>query len=123
VSKEINYVQLYAQALSALEHKEPCYFDDEQTTLLMKSNKQFQAKSTVEQYFYEYFSVGTKNDPDATFMTTAAILSYLKKQLGADIKLNSLRSLGRILANVDGLERKRTSTGTAYLVKIRQKQL
>ncbi len=123
VSKEINYVQLYAQALSALEHKEPCYFDDEQTTLLMKSNKQFQAKSAVEQYFYEYFSVGTKNDPDATFMTTAAILSYLKKQLGADIKLNSLRSLGRILTNMDGLERKRTNTGTAYLVKIRQKQV
>ncbi|MDN5554171.1 VapE domain-containing protein [Prevotella sp.] len=123
VSKEINYVQLYAQALSALEHKEPCYFDEEQTALIMKSNQQFQAKSAVEQYFYEYFSIGTKNDSDASFMTTAAILSYLKKQLGSDIKLNNLRSLGRVLTNMDGLERKRTNTGTAYLVKIRQKQV
>ncbi len=71
---------------------------------------------------YIYF-LAEWNDPDASFMTTAAILSYLKKQLGSDIKLNNLRSLGRVLTNMDGLERKRTNTGTAYLVKIRQKQV
>jgi hypothetical protein len=115
-----DYEQLYAQALDALGRKEPCYFDDRQTQLIMQNNRQFQAQSPGEQYFEDYFTPGDEADSQAKYLTTTAIMTYLKKKVGAGIKATSLRDLGRFLANRDGLTRKKTRTGSAYLVKIRE---
>ena len=49
-------------------------------------------------------------------MSAAEIFDYLKKRIGSSLKIDSLMSFGRKLANIDGIKVKRFATGKRYLV-------
>lgn len=119
VSQRINYEQLYAQALAALAQGEKCYFDATQTKLLMESNKQFEVITPVEQYFRMCYEPADDTTM-GVYLTTAEIFDYLKKRIGSSLKISSLSSLGRKLAQMQGLKRKRSSAGTKYLVRVKE---
>ena len=55
VSGRLNYEQLYAQAMHALEQGERSYFDASETAVIMQSNRQFEQVSPVKQCFLEFF--------------------------------------------------------------------
>ena len=115
ISTPINYDQLYAQAVTLLDQREPYWLNDEQTHQLMESNRQFQMLTPEEMFFYECFGI-PERDEDGQYMTTAAIFSVIKKKAGSAIRNGNIRSFGRFLTNIDQLKRKRTRLGTEYLV-------
>ena len=110
-----NYVQLFAQALAALRAGEKCYFDSVETTLLMQSNRQFEVILPIEQYFRMCFDL-TEDEKEGKYMSAAEIFESLKKRIGSSLKIDSLMSFGRKLANVEGIKVKRFTTGKRYLV-------
>lgn len=119
ISQNPNYEQIFAQALYALDHHEPYYFDDEQTLQILESNRQFQQLTPAEQYFNDCFEPAT-SESDGKYLTSSAIFAHIKKLAGSDLRLNNLNHFGRTLSNIPNLQRKRTTKGTEYLVKLRQ---
>jgi hypothetical protein len=118
VEQRIDHEQLYAQVMNALDEGEPYWFDQEQTELIMESNRQFQSTPPVMQFFHECFDI-VQNANEGVFMTTAAIFSEVKKVAGSDIKLSTLNSFGRLLTNLPELQHRRSRRGTEYLVRKR----
>lgn len=122
VSRRPNYVQLYAQALAALDGGEPAWFDEVQTQQIIDSNRLYEQHSTAEQLFNECFEpAASADEPGATFLTAAAIFSRIRQQAGAGMRQNSLKGFGVVLSNIPGLQRKRTSRGSEYLVRPQKK--
>ena len=119
ISRNPNYEQIFAQALHALDHHEPYYFDDEQTQQILESNRQFQQLTPAEQYFNDCFEPA-ESEAEGKYLTTSAIFAHIKKVAGGDLRLNSLNHFGRTLANIPNIQRKRTMNGTEYLVKLRK---
>ena len=115
VSLRPNYLQLYAQAEAAIRRGERTYFDAEQTALIMENNLQFQQQLPILQCFLECFAPA-EGEKQGEYMTVAAIFGELKAKYGASLEAKSLLSFGRVLRNMDGLQRKRTMKGTEYLV-------
>jgi len=115
VSQRINYEQLYAQAMQALEAGEKPYFDAKENAEIMQSNLQFQQVSVTKQCFLEVFE--PTNDPEkGEYMTTAAIFDVLKQKFGSSLKISNLSHFGRELQNIEGLKSKKTRFGTEYLI-------
>ena len=108
-----------AQALYALDHHEPYYFNDEQTQQILESNRQFQQLNPAEQYFNDCFEPAA-SESDGKYLTSSAIFAHITKIAGSDLRLNSLNHFGRTLSNIPNLQRKRTTKGTEYLVKLRK---
>ncbi len=115
VSLRPNHQQLYAQAQALLEQGEPYWFDEHETQLLMRHNRQFQYKSPAEQFFGELFEP-TDNPDRGQWLTAAAIYQRLKHTVGSTLGNTSLVAFGRMLANLDDLQRRRSRNGTEYLV-------
>ena len=115
VSVKPNYVQLFAQAMAAIRAGEKTYFDSVETALLMQSNRQFEVVPPIEQYFQMCFDL-VEDESLGKYMSAAEIFDYLKKRIGSSLKIDSLMSFGRKLANIDGIKVKRFATGKRYLV-------
>ena len=115
VSVTPNYVQLFAQAMAAIRAGEKTYFDSVETALLMQSNRQFEVVPPIEQYFQMCFDL-VEDESQGKYMSAAEIFDYLKKRIGSSLKIDSLMSFGRKLANIDGIKVKRFATGKRYLV-------
>ena len=119
ILRNLNYEQIFAQALHALDHHESYYFDDEQTQQILESNRQFQQLTPAEQYFNDCFEPA-ESEADGQYLTTSAIFAHIKKLAGSDLRLNSLNHFGRTLSNIPEIKRRRTKKGTEYLVKLRK---
>ena len=111
----INYPQLYAQAITLLDQKEHYWLDEQQTRLVMESNKKFQLRFPEEMYFAEYFEIPT-TEKDGQWMTAAAIHQVIKRYAGSAVQNGNIRRFGRFLANTDGLRQRRTRFGMEYFV-------
>ena len=121
VSVKPNYVQLFAQAMAAIRAGEKTYFDSVETALLMQSNRQFEVVPPIEQYFQMSFDL-VEDESQGKYMSAAEIFDYLKKRIGSSLKIDSLMSFGRKLANIDGIKVKRFATGKRYLVAEKETQ-
>ena len=115
VSGRLNYEQLYAQAMQALEHGEKSYFDAKETAIIMQSNKQFEQISPIKQCFLEVFEP-TDDQTKGEYLMAAAIFDILKQKFGSSLQVSSIQKLGRELQNIEGLQSKKTRFGTEYLV-------
>ena len=116
VSRRINYRQLYAQAVTLLEQGEPYWLDEEQTRMVMESNRQYQLRSPEEMYFSECF-VPAGSEDDGQWLTTTVIFDRIRRKAGAALKGGNIQKFGRVLSNIDTLTNRRTKRGTEYLVK------
>lgn len=120
VSVRPNYVQLFAQALAMIQEGVKTYFDSLQTALLMQSNRQFEIVPPIEQYFQMCFDL-VEDEKKGKYMSAAEIFDCLKKRIGSSLKIDSLMSFGRKLANIDGIKVKRFANGKRYLVVEKEK--
>ena len=116
VSQPIDYLGLYGQAVCLIEQGEQYWFSDDEVRQIMDHNRQFQVASPAEQYFHECFTVAGADALEACWLSAAAIYDRLRRRAGAGLAAGGLRSFGRVLANMDGLQRRRTKTGTQYWV-------
>ena len=121
VSVKPNYVQPFAQAMAAIRAGEKTYFDSVETALLMQSNRQFEVVPPIEQYFQMCFDL-VEDESQGKYMSAAEIFDYLKKRIGSSLKIDSLMSFGRKLANIEGIKVKRFDTEKRYLVAEKETQ-
>ena len=119
VKYRINHEQLYAQAIALLDSGETYWLDEEQTRLVMESNRQFQLRTPEEMFFREYFTI-PEGDEEGQWMTAAAIQQAIKQRAGSLIRNSNIRSFGRFLANIDTLQQRRSRYGTEYYVKLKK---
>ena len=117
VSHRPNHQQLFAQALHALDHGEPTWFDDVQTRQIIDYNRRFQQRTPAEQFFGDCFrpAVGT-DEPGAQWMSASALFQAVRAKVGGSLQVSSLLKFGRALANMPGLQRRVTNQNTQYLV-------
>ncbi len=119
VSMRPNHEQLYAQAQVLLEQGEPYWFDDQETQLIMRHNRQFQLKSPAEQYFGMLYEVAAEGDPQGQWLSATQLLQRLRKVGGTALKQPNITGFGRALTNMEGMLRHRTVNGTEYWVRER----
>ena len=115
VRQPIDYRQLYAQAIAALDNGERGYFNQEETQMIMESNKRFEVKSPMEQCFWSIFRAAGETE-EGRYMTTSEIFMEMKSVYGSIFKINSLAVLGKCLSGIPELIRRKTSRGTEYFV-------
>ena len=115
VSGRLNYEQLYAQAMQALERGEKSYFDAKETAIIMQHNRQFEQISPIKQCFLQVFEPASTPE-NGEFLMAAAIFDILKQKFGSSLQVSSIQKLGRELQNIEGLKNRRTRFGTEYLV-------
>lgn len=116
VSRDIDYKQLYAQALAALNSGERAYFNQEETRLIMESNRRFEEKSPMEMCFNSMYRPAATNG-EGTYMTTSEIFKELKSVYGSIFAAKSLAAFGRRLRAIPELKYRMSSRGTEYLVE------
>lgn len=119
VSQTPNYPQLFAQAQAELNEGARYWFDDAETLSIMTHNRQFQQRSSAEQFFHEFFVLAEPSDPTAQWLSVAAILMAIKEHAGASFKAPALNVFGRTLNNIPDLQHKRSNSGSLFCVKPR----
>lgn len=120
VSVRPNYVQLYAQAMEALEKGEKPYFDAGENAVIMQSNMQFQVQSPFLQCFLALYE--PSDDPsNGAYMPAATIFKELRDRFGASLRVSNLQRFGRELKCLGGLRSRRVHGGTEYLVVKKEK--
>ena len=115
VSGRLNYEQLYAQAMQALERGEKSYFDAKETAIIMQYNRQFEQISPIKQCFLQVFEPASTPE-NGEYLMAAAIFDILKQKFGSSLQVSSIQKLGRELQNIESLKNRRTRFGTEYLV-------
>ena len=115
VSGRLNYEQLYAQAMQALERGEKSYFDAKETAIIMQHNRQFEQISPIKQCFLQVFEPASTPE-NGEYLMAAAIFDILKQKFGSSLQVSSIQKLGKELQNIEGLKNRRTRFGTEYLV-------
>ena len=115
VSVRLNYEQLYAQAMQALQDGEKSYFDTAENAVIMQSNLQFQVESPFKQCFLALFEP-TDDIKEGKYMTAASIFAILRHHFGSSLQVSNIQRFGRELKNIEGLRSRRTHQGTEYLV-------
>ena len=113
-----NHEQIYAQAQALLSQGEPCWFDDAETRLIMKHNRRFQRKSPAELYFREIYEAAADTQ-QGRWLSTATIYRRLCSACGSAVRQTNIIAFGRMLSATEGLQRRRTTAGTEYLVRER----
>lgn len=118
ISVRPDHEQVYAQAQALLDGGEPCWFDEAETRLVMRHNRRFQRKSAAEQYFGEIFEAAADTQ-HGRWLSTAAIYRRVRSTAGSALRQTNIVAFGRMLSATEGLQRRRTTNGTEYLVRER----
>ena len=115
LSQPIDYEGLYGQAVTLIERGEQYWFDDQEVRQIIAHNRQFQTLSPAEQYFHECFTL-PDDEQDGEWLSAAAIYDELRRRSGNGLRANGLKLFGRVLSNMEGLQRRRVAYGTQYFV-------
>ena len=117
VSQTPNYAQLFAQAMEELDSGARYWFNEEETKVIMAHNRKFQQLSSVEQFFHEFFEPTLPEDPEAEWLSVAALMMIIKERAGASFKAPALNAFGRTLNGLPELVHRRSKNGSEYCVK------
>lgn len=118
VSRMPNHRQIFAQALQMLRHGERSWFNKAETQQIMQWNRRYEILEPAEQYFRMFFTpVDNYDDKAAEWLSAAEIFDVIKQKVGTSLKVTSLMSFGRKLANMNGMRRKRFEVCAKYWVK------
>ena len=118
LSQPIDYEGLYGQAVTLINRGETYWFNDQEVHEIMAHNRQYQMKSPAELYFHECFTLPDA-DTSGMWLTAASIYEHLRQRAGRGLQVNGISAFGRVLANMEGLQRRRSKTGTQYFVAYR----
>ena len=82
----------------------------------MEHNKAYQLVPPAIHYFHEHFEV-VLNEDEGTWMSVGTIYERLREIAGSRLNVTGIVRFGRVLSNIEGIQRKRTNVGMVYLVK------
>ena len=113
----INYQQLYAQAMHLVVNaKERYWLDADETQELMDHNQQFQQLPPAVQFFRDCYDTPS-DEQDGQWLSPTAVYQRLRKLVGSGLQVNGVNNFGRFLANLPGIQQRRTRSGRLYLVR------
>ncbi|MGL5730266.1 MAG: VapE domain-containing protein [Bacteroidales bacterium] len=113
----IDYPQLYAQAVAALNRGETYWFDVEHAKQTTDRNQAFNQLTIEENLLLHYFEVPGK-EGQGEWMSPTEIFLYIQKESKMKLGNKGLSAFGRILKK-HGFIDKRIRTGTVYLVNLK----
>lgn len=119
-SQPIDYEQLYAQAVEALDKGERYWFTREEGVRQTESNREFQQQPVHEQLYYQYFR-GAEDESEGEWMMAVEIFQYLQKKSGIKLPAGKMSLFGRFLSKL-GILSRRTRNGVYYRVVERTKK-
>ncbi len=107
-SQPIEYEQLYAQAIAALDNGERYWLDHESEQLLMADNERFRQHSLAEDLFYRYYRPAD-HAGEGQLMTTGEIYEQLQQKSGMKLPQSKKNHFGRFLTkavSITGADRR-----------------
>lgn len=113
-SQPLDYQQLYAQAVAALDGGERYWFTREEGVQQTESNREFQQQPVQEQLYYQYFR-GAEDEAEGEWMLAVEIFQYLQKKSGIKLAAGKISLFGRFLSKL-GILTRRTKDGVYYKV-------
>ncbi len=117
---DVNYRQMYAQALAEINRGERTWFNRDDETRIQKQNADYQQLNDIEQVFFDMYQRPRKWET-GKWLSPTAILHAMHEQCGGVSEdARNLHRLGRLLKKFD-FERKRLHSHVEYKVAGRQK--
>lgn len=113
--QDVDYDQLYAQAMEAVRKGERFWFTAEEERATMESNREFQRVPLEEQYFLRFYEAGNETE-GGKWLSATEILERVSELSGATFSNTSAGLFGRLLLR-NQIARKHTNSGNVYLVK------
>lgn len=113
----IDYPQLYAQAVAALNRGETYWFDVEHAKQTTARNQAFNQLTIEENLLLHYFEVPGKEE-QGEWMSPTEIFLYIQKESKMKLGNKGLTGFGRILKK-HGFIAKRIRTGTVCFVNLK----
>lgn len=117
VTPNVNYQQLYAQAMALIPGKERCYINEEDEALIREQNRGFQMQMPLEQIFLDFYQVPVDLD-DGEWVRPTEIMAQLKQHPVFVSGMNNFKTLNTVLTQLNAHKR-RIKTGMVYLLKKR----
>jgi len=114
--QDIDYEQLYAQAMEAVRKGERFWFTAEEERTTMQNNREFQRIPLEEQYFMRFYEAGSEETGGGQWLSATEVLERVSVLSGATFSNTSAASFGRLLLK-NQVARKHTKSGNVYLVK------
>ena len=118
-SQPIDYQQLYAQAVAALDNGERYWFTREEGMRQTESNREFQQEPIQEQLYHQYFRAA-EDESEGEWMLAVEIFQCLQKKSGIKLPVGKMNMFGRFLSKL-GILSHRTRDGVFYRVVERTK--
>lgn len=113
-TQPIEYEQVYAQALAALDNNERYWLTHEEEQVQMRANEDFQQRPLYEDLFYQYYRpAGGKTE--GAEMSAGEIYQSLQKKSGMKLATGQIAHFGRFLMKA-GIIMRKTYRGRVYLV-------
>ena len=81
----------------------------------MENNRRFEAKSPMEQCFWNVFRPAVETE-EGRYMTTSEIFIEMKSVYGSIFNINSLGMFGKCLSGIPEMIRRKSRRGTEYFV-------
>ena len=112
-----NYEALYAQAYQlVMENREQYWLTPDEMKALVEHNRQFEVVPPMMMYFNEYYEPA-RDTTDGQWLSPTAIYNHLRNVPGNRLPQNGVNVFGRYLAHYPGLQQRRMSRSTLYLVR------
>ena len=113
--RPINYTQLYAQAMHAINHGERYWIDDQDEALIRRGNEAFVEQSPQEIFLQKYFCI-PGNREDGRWMNIQDIIDHLSAKPNFRANECTPKKLGRAL-RIMGAEKKKAYGTSQYLLE------
>ena len=113
-AQPIDYLQLYAQAVAALNNNERYWLTHEEEVSQMQANEAFQQRPLFEDLFFQYYRPASHKE-EGLKISAGEIYLSLQKKSGVKLPMSNVSVFGRFLKKI-GLKTQLASRGRLYLV-------
>ncbi len=113
-TQPIEYAQVYAQALAALDKGERYWMTHEEEQEQMRTNDRFSQTPLYEDLFFKYFRAAEHKD-EGTEMSAGEIYLELQKKSGVKLPMGQITYFGRFLIK-QGVPVRKAARGRVYWV-------
>ena len=113
-AQPVEYAQLYAQAVAALNNNERYWLTHEEEALQMQANEAFQQRPLYEDLFFQYYRPALHKE-EGVKVSAGEIYLSLQKKSGVKLPMSNVSVFGRFLKKL-GVMTQLVSRGRLYLV-------
>ena len=117
-AQPIDYLQLYAQAVAALNNNERYWLTHEEEVSQMQANEAFQQRPLFEDLFFQYYRPASHKE-EGLKISAGEIYLSLQKKSGVKLPMSNVSVFGRFLKKI-GLKTQLANSERLHLVVEKQ---